>query len=254
MRFLQTVRKKTFDLRYSIMYSKKLPFIIVRPFYLAAHLLILGFPGMQYSIITHLKYRKHLHQWGNSTFTNRYPELFAICKEFFKKRENVKILSFGCSTGEEVYSIHSYLPEAIIIGADINPYNLRQCRKSKPHKNISFMHSLSEEYRQSGDFDAIFCLAVLLNVKNRKETNIATKFTFQQFEKQLSELDEKLKSGGLLFIDRTDFNFMETAISGKYSPLEAEGSRTIVDRPLFNSNNIKISEKNDCYKVFLKNK
>lgn len=251
MGFLQTIRKKTFHLRYSVMHSRKLPFIILKPFYLIARFFILGFPGMQYNIFTRMKYKKHLHQWSNYTCEDRYPELFAICKEFFKDRENVKILSFGCSTGEEVYSIHSYLPKAAIIGADINPYNLRQCKKKKPPKNVGFMHTFSEEYRQSKDFDAIFCLVVLLNVKNRK-ANVATEFTFQQFEKQLSELDEKLKTGGLLFIDRTDFDFMHTSISDRYSPLDTKGNRTVTERPLFDANNTKISDKQDSYRVFLK--
>jgi hypothetical protein len=58
-------------------------------------------------------------------------------------------------------------------------------------------------------------MAVLQHIKNREEVNVATKFTFQQFEKQLIALDEKLKVGGLLFIDKTDFDFMQTSVYGR---------------------------------------
>jgi hypothetical protein len=254
MNFLQIIMGKTSNFRYSIRHSKKLGFRLIKPFYSAARFCILILPGFPHSIFAFIKYRKYYHQYRNYTCENRYPALFAICRDYFKNRQNVKILSFGCSTGEEVYSINSYLPQATIIGTDINPYNLRQCKKKKAKKNIRFIHTLSEEYQYSKNFDAIFCMAVLQHIKNREEVNVATKFTFQQFEKQLIALDEKLKVGGLLFIDKTDFDFAQTAIYGRYSPLDLEGSRTVIDRPLFNSNNVKVSEKNDCYKVFLKKK
>lgn len=252
MNYLQIIIKKTGNFRYSIWHSRKFGFRLIKPLYAFAHFCASFLINLPNSFFAFVRYRKHYHQSRSYTYENRYPALFAICKEYFKDRENVKILSFGCSTGEEVYSINSYLPQATIIGTDLNHYNLRQCNKKETKEHIRFIHSLSEEYQQSCNFDAIFCMAVLQHINNRHGVNMATKFTFQQFEEQLIALDEKLKVDGLLFIDQTDFDFLQTSIHSRYSPLEAEGSRTVSNRPLFNSNNVKVSEKNDCYRVFLK--
>jgi Methyltransferase domain len=145
MNFLQIIMGKTRSLRYLIRHSRKLGFRLIKPFYSVARFCILILRGLPHSIFAFIKYRKYYHQRRNYTCENRYPALFAICSDYFKNRENVKILSFGCSTGEEVYSINSYLPQATIIGTDINPYNLRQCNKKQKRENIRFIHALSEE-------------------------------------------------------------------------------------------------------------
>lgn len=33
---------------------------------------------------------------------DRYPVTFSACRDYFKDINNIKILSYGCSTGEEV--------------------------------------------------------------------------------------------------------------------------------------------------------
>jgi hypothetical protein len=252
MILFQNIKKLTGHFMCYRLQLKKAAHGLTKPFYAAANYCKAILVRLPYIFFVFTRYRKYYHQYRNDTCENRYPELFAICKEYFKDSKDVKILSFGCSTGEEVYSIHSYLPQAHIIGTDLNSYNLWQCRKKGTKENIHFMHGLSEEYQQTGNFDAIFCMAVLQHINNRQGVNIATKFTFQQFEKQLMALDEKLKVGGLLFIDKTDFDFLQTSICKKYTPLNVVEVQTVINRPLFNSSNVKISETNNCHRVFLK--
>ncbi|MCX6183281.1 MAG: methyltransferase domain-containing protein [Bacteroidetes bacterium] len=249
------IKARTSNFRNAIWHSNKFGYRVLRPLYASAHFTFSFLFNSAYrnKTIDYLKYRKHYHQFPNFTKANRYPDLFSICQRYFKDKEQVRILSFGCSTGEEVYSINEYLPEATIVGTDISEYNLKECNKKEKKKNISFIHSLSETYQQSKNFDAIFCLAVLQHNDNfNKDIPTATKYTFSQFEEQIITLDEKLKSGGLFFIDQTDFNFLETKLRNQYFPLEVRGNRKSNPRPLYNSKNIRISNEHNCFRVFLK--
>lgn len=42
---------------------------------------------------------KQVHQTTPLTAMNRYPAIFSVCKDYFNKKENINILSYGCSTG-----------------------------------------------------------------------------------------------------------------------------------------------------------
>jgi tRNA G46 methylase TrmB len=70
------------------------------------------------------------HQGPNTTALNRYPEIFTAAAAAAPNAQ--RILSFGCSTGEECVTLASYFPSAQIVGTDINPVNLIKARK---HRN-----------------------------------------------------------------------------------------------------------------------
>lgn len=254
---LQTaIKKKTLPLRMAILRSNKIHFRLINPLYrlsiFAGHFLVSK--DYRNNYFTVLKYRRHYHQRSSFTSYNRYPDLFSICKNYFSHEERVNILSFGCSTGEEVFTLNSYLPKAKITGVDINKFCLKKAVKKNNNPNISFVHSLSDDYLTCKNFSAIFCLAVLQHPENRdSSTKIAEKFTFSQFEKQLIELDSKLKAGGIFFIDYCDFNFLDTIIAKKYEPLMVSNNKVVHERPSYNSNNLKISSKNGNYRAFIKN-
>jgi chemotaxis methyl-accepting protein methylase len=71
--------------------------------------------------------REHLHQTTALTAMDRYPRIFSACRDFFGDRQDLKILSFGCSTGEEVLTLRRYFPSAFITGAEINRRSLASC-------------------------------------------------------------------------------------------------------------------------------
>ncbi|MBE0650717.1 MAG: methyltransferase domain-containing protein [Bacteroidales bacterium] len=206
-------------------------------------------------VLGKMRFGKHYHQRPTFTTMNRYPLLFKECANYLSEVPNPEILSFGCSTGEEVFSIGQLIPQAHILGVDINPWCIRQAKKKTSNPNYSFMHRLAKEFVSSDGFDAIFCLAVFQRTENRTNENnaVADGFLFNQFESEIKILDEKLKPGGLMIIDNADFRFTDTTVSGKYTPLKSfEQNQIIRNRPVFDRNNQKISEKNNAYRIFVK--
>ena len=89
-------------------------------------LLLWRFFTIPYRLIFHPNYRSLLflkyfkqhdvHQISNYTALDRYPDLFSTCKTLMQGKDTLKILSFGCSTGEEVLTLREYFPNAFIVG------------------------------------------------------------------------------------------------------------------------------------------
>ena len=71
---------------------------------------------------------KNVHQTTSLTYMDRYPTIFSACRDYFDGKKDLKILSYGCSTGEEVLTLRRYFPDAHIIGADINKHSFAICR------------------------------------------------------------------------------------------------------------------------------
>ena len=63
--------------------------------------------------------RESVHQTTPLTSMDRYPEIVSTCRAYFADRKNLKILSYGCSTGEEVITLRKYFPLASITGAEL---------------------------------------------------------------------------------------------------------------------------------------
>ncbi len=185
---------------------------------------------------------------------DRYPELFAACASYLEHTPTPTLLCFGCSTGEEAFSLAKHLPHATIIAVDINRWCLAQARKANRNPRIHFLHSRSPEFAALANLDAIFAMAVFQRSQNRTHTAPAAHrgFPFTAFEQQIARLDAKLKPGGLFFIDHADFRFEDTAAAAHYTPLEFEGSRFLHDRPLFGPDNRLIATQYTMQRLFQK--
>ena len=61
-----------------------------------------------------------------TTVERRYPHIFEFVRIKLGNHP-ARILSFGCSTGEEVFTLRKCFPAATIKGIDINPDNIAQC-------------------------------------------------------------------------------------------------------------------------------
>jgi SAM-dependent methyltransferase len=203
--------------------------------------------------LTRRRYRDRHFQGPTFTTRDRSPIVFEACAKYLAPVTEPKLLSFGCSTGEEAFTLAEYMPAAIIIGVDINEWCVRQCIRKNKSEKLHFYHRLSADFEAESGFDAIFCIAVFQRGENRDfKDKITEGFTFDQFEAEISMLDAKLKPGGLLVVHHSDFSFMDTGVAGHYTPLPFEGNKKVLNRPLFDRDNVRVSEVSVGYRVFVK--
>ncbi len=248
---MHKIKQQILNLNESTNIFAQICFKIILTFYLFGKFCVN--PQYRSEKISRFIYPKNIHQKSTFTKFKRYPVIFKICKDYIKNDKTINILSFGCSTGEEVNTLRKLFPHSIIYGTDINKYCLRKAKKNFNHPKNIFLHSLSKEFKKRTNLDIIFCLAVFQNSENRSNYEIKkSSYPFSKFQEQLKLLDKKLKKEGLLIIDHADFDFMETSVSKHYKPLEVKKNRIIRNRPAFNCENIKVSSQTNFYRIFKK--
>jgi SAM-dependent methyltransferase len=161
-----------------------------------------------------------VHQLSNKTALDRYPEIFAGAAAAAPDAR--RILSFGCSTGEECASLQRYFPEAKIVGADINRINLWRARRRHKGDGIDFVHADDEALAARGPFDAIFCLTVLRDTRLDKEPSIREAYPFERFDERVRFLDRLLRPGGLLVFYGNMYRFRDTSVAKSYDTIPLE--------------------------------
>lgn len=183
------------------------------------------------------------HQLTSTTSGNRYPELFFATVNAFGQNKKPHILSFGCSTGEECFTLKSYFPDAIITGVDINNRNLKKAKTANKSEEISFLYSSPENIVAKGPYDMIFCLSVLCRWEDTKNlTNCEKIYPFNKYETTVEMLCKNLKRGGLLIIYNSNFRFEDSSC---FKEFEVIKTSSIVDSGFvnkFNANNEAIYE------------
>ena len=200
-----------------------------------------------------------LFQPWSLTSENRYPRIFAFVRERLAGVPEPHILSFGCSTGEELVTLRRYLPQAWITGIDINPWNVAVARRRVRRGHDSrtrIVQAASPETEPDNTFDAIFCMAVFRN----GDLNLADyprcdhRLRFADFERVVADLDRTLRPGGLLAIIQANFRFADTAVATGYRPVfSLQQTSQPQSTPLYGPDNRKLpapSPYNDV--IFLK--
>lgn len=155
-----------------------------------------------------------INQINHTTMYNRHPEIFAECREILG--DNLKILSFGCSTGEEVKTLKNlYFKNSQIDGFDLNENIIADIKRyrSDIDPSCNFFHSLNQMTENS--YDVIFCLSVLTRNPDPDKT-----YSFKLFDDTLKIIDKYLKPNGHICIWNSRFEFRDSTIYDKYSPVE----------------------------------
>lgn len=177
--------------------------------------------GIRQAIKKNLRRRvKGQHQLTSTTAHDRYPEIFGALQELIIDDESVRILSFGCSTGEECQTLRSYFPQATIVGIDINRGNLRQARRQNKDPRIKFYHSADPEVERLPPFTIILAMSVLCRWEDTRDLeSCAQVYRFEDFDRQIGELIDQLADKGLLVVYNANFRVSDGASSARLDPV-----------------------------------
>lgn len=164
---------------------------------------------------------EELFQATGHTWFGRYPHLFACLADRLAGEAEPRILSFGCSTGEEVAMLRKAVPRARITGMDISARNLRLARRRFADPNIAFVRASRVEQAVDGPLDAIMCMAVLQRseLTELRPQDCSAYLTFDKFERAILDIDRHLRPGGLLALHHTNFRLADTRVGGDYEPI-----------------------------------
>lgn len=158
-------------------------------------------------------YVQMLHQTHTTTELDRYPDIFDFVKNYNPQLET--ILSFGCSSGEECFSLRKYFSKANIYGVDINLDVLQEARGKNTDELITFSNSLQEV----PSVDAIFAMSVLCRHPESSNLEYNDIYSFESFNTQILSLHEKLLTNGMFVIYNSNYLFSDTDVYHLYKPV-----------------------------------
>lgn len=192
------------------------------------------------------------------TEPDRYPEFFAFVAEQLADGPAPRIMSFGCSTGEEVFSLRAQFPDAEIVGLDINPLAIAACERQRalrpPDPGIRFACTGSSQGEADASFGAIFCMAVLRHgeLQASRPASCADILAFAQVERTVSDLARCLKPGGFLVIWNCHFRFADMAASAQFEVVHSSAEGAWANQPLYGSDNQLAPPTAYCEAIFRK--
>lgn len=157
------------------------------------------------------------HQKSNFTEFNRYPLIFQNCKRLICKKR-IKILSFCCSTCEEILTLKKiYFPMSEIYGVDIDEENLKKCASKIDSKFIINYENFLQDKKE---FDIIFAMSCFCRWDDTEKVNDSTSiYPFSNFESGVNLLDSKLRKNGYLVIYNSNYIFEDCLIFKKYQKM-----------------------------------
>lgn len=180
----------------------------------------LSSPAGRARLHTRLRYGRRLHQITEYTEPERYPLLFDLAQSICPNA--MRILSFGCSTGEEIEALRRRFPEATIVGAELNA---RSRRAAKDRLRDDHGVLILSSYHSEPLFDAIFALAVLQSrphmVDGSGITDLSGIYPFARFESEVVRLVDHLKPGGFMCVMHAQYRIEDTLALQKLVALPA---------------------------------
>jgi len=166
-------------------------------------------------------------QESNATRYNRYKEVFEAVRKSVLPAEPEKILSFGCSTGDEPLSLAElWFPKSRILGLDVSDECLVAAREKTRgvSDRVEIAHSSQAIIDAWAPFDVIFAMSVLCAWPASKPLDdISLLYRFDEFERNVGMLGCALKKDGLLVIWNASFRFGDTQAAGDFEPIPVDG-------------------------------
>jgi SAM-dependent methyltransferase len=180
----------------------------------------------------------------NNTRADRYPKIFGFVQSTLGATKKTRILSYGCSTGEEAFSLRGYFPHAVIKGIDINAANIAVCRrrlKENPDAAMSFETASSTEAEPAAAYDAIFAMAVLRhgNLGLPGVARCDHLIRFDEFARVVEDFRRCLKPDGLLVIRHSNFRLIDAPAGVAFETiLCVENAKRTNKVPIFGPDNL----------------
>jgi SAM-dependent methyltransferase len=177
------------------------------------------------------------------TLPDRYPWLFEFVTESLGKGSACQLLSFGCSRGDEVFTLRGYFPSANIKGIDISPRNIQVCReraRQQQMSGVSFGVAADTFTEPAQHYDAIFCLAVLCHgdLSTYGANHSDPLISFAQFSRIVAGFAYCLKPNGWLLLLTTNFRFCDTDTAQDFDVMLEADPEQLAPDVLFDKNNV----------------
>lgn len=165
-----------------------------------------------------------LAQLHKGTSFDRYPEIFRTAQARVAQKSgpglngsSLRILSFGCSDGDEMDTIRAYFPDAQIFGCDID----LDAAKSRDRLPGRVFLSTRDNVLEHGPYDVIFACSVLCRHPLPRNKTVPDLFPFTEFVDLATWIDDALAGDGLFCLYNGSYLFEELPFASAYRPIRS---------------------------------
>ncbi len=181
---------------------------------------------------TRVAHAREVHQTTPYTCEERYPDLFDLAAALAPNA--TRILSFGCSTGEELDALRRRFPKAEIVGAEINPRS-RGIAARRVARDPST--TVVPPDAVQGSFDAIFALAVFQKephkIAEMGVEDLSAHYPFERFDAAVRVLAGALRPGGFFCVSNAHYRFEDSTVAAQFEPVSTS---PLIDRAVYAPN------------------
>lgn len=146
-------------------------------------------------------------QLSHQTKEERFPKIFDNLVKLKPKAK--RILSFGCSSGEECFSLAKRFPEAEIIGLDLDYYSIKRARGNNKFKDRIYFHT---EIGGTGKYDIVTALMALFG--------LSQPVSKENWINAIGQIDKHLNPYGVFALYTSEYSFGETEIANNYKTIK----------------------------------
>lgn len=189
-----------------------------------------------------------------TTAEERYPEVFDALARLLAPVGAPRILSFGCSSGEEVPALRRRMPGARIVGLDLNRRMIARARAADPHPHSDYRCDGAP--RPGETFDAVLAMAVFRHgeLELHRPDDCGRILPFARFADGLEMLDRHLAAGGWLALYNQQFRLADSPLAPRYDtdPLRMPPAAAL--RLLYGPDDRRITDASETAVLFRKRK
>ena len=155
-------------------------------------------------------------QISNSTGFMRYENIYHSVFLYNLIPQNPRILVFGCSSGQEIKTIHTIWPLAEIYGCDIDTEALEKARHMVPFAKL--FPSTDKNLENSGNFDLICCNSVFCRHPLPPVSQIPVELPLKDVSQVLTKLVQHVKIGGYLMAYNMNYLMSDCDVNNELLP------------------------------------
>lgn len=161
-----------------------------------------------------------------------------VIQQLLPLGRDARMLVFGCSWGAEIIPFATSLPQAEILGVEIETRALDDAAALyENYPNVRIEKSDWATIEAHGPYDAVLCNAVLCRYPTARDvTDLSASFPFSEFEDIAGRLDAQLKPGGSLMIYNANYSPTDCAFADKYDAVALPPSMSYFPLDNFVSN------------------
>lgn len=164
-----------------------------------------------------------LMQPDGVTVADRNPRLLRAIQAHLPDRADLSLLSFGCSIGDEVFTLRRLYPTARITGIDISRARIARCRERLPAAEAArtrFVVANSAAGEGLACHDLVVANSVFRHhALDNGAVSSARILPFARVEPVMNRLAATVKPGGLFALRHANFRFEDMAAAAEFEPV-----------------------------------